>query len=155
MSWWRNLLTRNSTVSQVARRRRPWSRLPSTQIELLENRLVPSTFSPLDINVGSAGSSPSGLLALGNKVYFAASDGSTGTQLWVSDGTAAGTTRLTNVNTGGGGLNPTGLVAMNGDLYFSGNDGSHGVELWKYHAGSASMIADINAGAGSSSPGSL
>lgn len=44
-----------------------------------------------DINLLPSGSSPREFVAIGNVVYFAASNGVTGRELWHSDGTAAGT----------------------------------------------------------------
>jgi ELWxxDGT repeat protein len=45
----------------------------------------------LDPRVGNGDSSPAAFLTLGSTTYFAANDGLTGTNLWKTDGTAAGT----------------------------------------------------------------
>ncbi|MFM7792318.1 MAG: ELWxxDGT repeat protein, partial [Microcystis panniformis] len=44
-----------------------------------------------DILPGLSGSDPSYLTTLGNTLFFTAFDGVNGTELWKSDGTAAGT----------------------------------------------------------------
>ncbi len=73
-------------------------------------------------------------------LYFVATDGGTfGDELWVTDGTAAGTRRLTDFGPAAAfdptqsGIDPDpwqlGAVAR-GKLYFRANDGIHGRELW-------------------------
>jgi len=67
--------------------------------------------------------------SIGDKTFFFASSDKTGSQLWVTDGTAAGTKRLT---TGGAGLRAESETAVfRGELYFTGKDETHGLELWK------------------------
>ncbi|BBH39037.1 hypothetical protein myaer102_15570 [Microcystis viridis NIES-102] len=53
-----------------------------------------------DINPGS--SNPYDLTAVGNTLFFAASDGVNGRELWKSDGTAAGTVLVKDINPGSG-----------------------------------------------------
>src|SRR5205823_6133302 len=64
------------------------------------------------------------------ELFFQGYDPAHGTQLWATDGTAAGTTMLTNVNVANGRLKPSNLTAVGNTLYFTGGD-SHGVQLWK------------------------
>ncbi|NJO05996.1 MAG: hypothetical protein HC876_11005, partial [Chloroflexaceae bacterium] len=45
----------------------------------------------LDIHPGPQGSNPQDFVLVGDVVYFTADDGSSGRELWRSDGTAAGT----------------------------------------------------------------
>ena len=47
-------------------------------------------------------------------------------QLWVTNGTAAGTVQLTTANAGAGGVDPSNLVDLNGTLYFLANDPASG-----------------------------
>jgi ELWxxDGT repeat protein len=70
--------------------------------------------------------------ALGNKTVFRAS-GPTGVQLWVTDGTAAGTIQLTNetiYRNNQLGANPDYLVAYKGKVYFNADSATDGFELW-------------------------
>jgi len=46
-----------------------------------------------DLVAGTASSEPDELTAVGNTLFFTVDDGTTGTELWTSDGTAAGTIR--------------------------------------------------------------
>ena len=60
--------------------------------------------------------------------YFAGGS-QTAQQLWTTDGTPAGTARLTNL---AGGLGfATHILPVGSAVYFFGNDGNSGVELWK------------------------
>jgi ELWxxDGT repeat protein len=58
-----------------------------------------------DISPGSGWSSPGDLAAVGDTLYFRASDGATGYELWKSDGTQAGTVQVIDLSPG----SPAGL----------------------------------------------
>jgi len=86
-------------------------------------------------------SRPSFLTSVGGVVYFSADDGVNGDELWVTDGTAAGTRLVKNINTrtapNGGtfnvptGSNPYGFTALGSWVVFAADDGVHGTELWR------------------------
>jgi trimeric autotransporter adhesin len=111
-----------------------------------------------DINTGTVSSIPdligggssfdrSRLVNIGNILYFAANNGIFGTELWRSDGTAAGTQILRNINTTGTtGSDLTNLTNVNGTLYFAANDGFSGTELWRSDgtAGGTQIFRNIN-----------
>lgn len=63
------------------------------------------------------------------RAYFAADNGISGTELWVSDGTAAGTFLLRDLNPGSGSSNPDYFTVASGRLYFS-TFHSNGGALW-------------------------
>lgn len=95
---------------------------------------------------------PENLTVAGNSVFFTASDVNAETQLYVTDGTVAGTQRLTD------GLSqdalPTNFFATDDGVYFQAASTSNGVELW-FSDGTAAgtlMVADVHPGAGSSHP---
>ena len=82
-----------------------------------------------DINPGSAGSVPlpSGpsedFVVAGNKIYFPADDGSgSGTELWASDGTAAGTQLVKDIVTGAMDSDPRHIIPYMNKVVFSTSD---------------------------------
>ncbi len=91
----------------------------------------------------------------GGGVLFAADDGVNGRELWVSDGTAGGTTLFTNIAAGPTASNPQNLRVLGSTVYFAADDGVNGSELWKSDgtAPGTVMVANLNAGAASSTPG--
>ena len=59
-----------------------------------------------------------------------ANDGTTGDEIWKSDGSEAGTVRVKDIRSDGG-SSPSNLTNVNGTLFFRANDGTTGDELWK------------------------
>ncbi len=102
---------------------------------------------------------PTYLTAFNGKLYFQATDAESGTQLWVSDGTATGTQLVTDVNPGHyAGLGPQDLKVFNGHLFFGASDGAGGSGLWESDGTTAGtfLLKDINpAGYPSDSPSAL
>ncbi len=103
----------------------------------------------MDIASGSTASIPDYFCELDGKVYFAASDLNDGTntdfRLWVTDGTVAGTTKMTDVdvNTSGNDY-VTYITAYKGDLYFMANNTTVGQELFTYKMPTSSVKEDKN-----------
>ena len=78
----------------------------------------------------SGDANPALLTALGSKLIFVASD-DTDRAIWVSDGTADGTVRVTNGSTGVKPGVPSEMVAFNNKVYFAaGAEGTIQSELW-------------------------
>jgi ELWxxDGT repeat protein len=98
-------------------------------------------------------------VALGTTVYFAAADGPTGLELWRTDGTAAGTTRVLDIFAGSGSAAPCYLTVFNNRLYFAADGGptQGGLELWSSDgtASGTARVADIAAGTSGSAPRNL
>ena len=70
------------------------------------------------------------IIANGNEIYFAGTNGVNGIQIWQSNGTSAGTFQLPDINTSGG-SGIYNLTVFNNELYFGATDGVNGVELWR------------------------
>ncbi|MCC6001142.1 MAG: hypothetical protein JJU19_09825 [Pararhodobacter sp.] len=90
-----------------------------------------------DINPGPAASEPIFTFRntidgqIDGRVLFSADDGTLGRELWITDGTEAGTRLLKDINTGGAGSFPNQFVTLAGArVVFSADDGIHGRELW-------------------------
>jgi ELWxxDGT repeat protein len=109
-----------------------------------------------DINSAQEGDSGASFLtAVGTTLYFTAFDGPVsagggghGVELWMSDGTASGTSLVKDIWPGTATSNPYGLTAMNGSLFFSADDGVHGVELWKSDGTDTGSSCDPGTNAG-------
>lgn len=69
-------------------------------------------------------------LTINGTTFFSANDGSSGNELWASDGTTAGTRRVTDLRLGASGSDPTFLTAFSNSLLFFANDG-RGHALWQ------------------------
>ena len=87
---------------------------------------------------------------MGNgKALFSATDGTHGYELWVSDGTTAGTSLVQDINPGSGSSGPQDITKFgSGKALFSANDGTHGYELWVSDgtAAGTSLVQDIYPG---------
>lgn len=92
-----------------------------------------------DINPGAGWGVPPPILPGGgfnwpivnNEIYFYASDGVSGVELWKSDGTETGTVLVKDIFPGSSSSTP-GWVVTNGiTLYFTATDGTSGLELWQ------------------------
>ncbi|MEI9809545.1 MAG: ELWxxDGT repeat protein [Bacteroidota bacterium] len=112
-----------------------------------------------EINQTTTGvnSSPTKGVWFGSNYYFAANDGSNGTELWKSDGTSAGTVLLKDINTGNTSSSPSNFTVVGATLFFTADNGTHGSELWKTDgtATGTVLVKDIRAGSSGSGPGSL
>jgi ELWxxDGT repeat protein len=91
------------------------------------------------------------------ELFFTANDGAFGVELWRSDGTEAGTTRVRDINLGALNSTPAALFAIDDELLFVADDGVHGRELWRSDGTDPGtvMVKDINPGLGDSFPTSL
>ncbi|MGN6616210.1 MAG: ELWxxDGT repeat protein [Ilyomonas sp.] len=58
-------------------------------------------------------------------LYFSANDGSSGNELWKSDGTAVGTTRVIDLNSGAKSSNPALIAYLNNHLLFAADNGDN------------------------------
>ncbi|HYH08228.1 MAG TPA: Calx-beta domain-containing protein [Thermoanaerobaculia bacterium] len=72
---------------------------------------------------------PPSLLALGDKLLFTVTLDSRGTELWITDGTPAGTSIVKDIYVGGS-SSPVLMIASGTKAYFTAYDPEHGRELW-------------------------
>src|SRR5262245_39400299 len=111
-----------------ARRRR------SLSLEAMEDRvmlsLTPQTV--LDVNTYTYSSNLSEIEAVGSTAYFL-----NGSELWKSDGSAAGTVRIKDI---GGSQWPGPMTNVNGTLFFVAEDSTNGRELWKSDGTAAGTV---------------
>lgn len=75
-----------------------------------------------DIVSGQEGSNPQWMTVVGNKVYFTATTPEVGQELWITDGTAAGTMLVKDIYEGESGSNLFGLTSFNGKCLFFAMD---------------------------------
>ncbi|WP_455587124.1 T9SS type A sorting domain-containing protein [Bacteroides sp.] len=76
-----------------------------------------------DIVSGSTGSNPQWMTVVGNQVFFAATTPDYGMELWITDGTEAGTRLVKDIYEGDTGSELFGLTAFNGKCLFFARDG--------------------------------
>ena len=92
----------------------------------------------INTNTGT-GSNPSELTSLNGEFVFAAKGNAYGRELWISDGTLAGTTLLKDINPGGLDSSPEDLSTLNGDIYFTGNTYFNGRQILKLNGNNLSV----------------
>jgi ELWxxDGT repeat protein len=125
--------------------RRPPARQRLAVEPLEDRRLLTVTQLVADLTVSSP------IVEMGGLAYFAGSTSATGAELWVSDGTVAGTHIVADLVPGTGSSAPVYLSAFGNLLYFGATDASHGRELWVSDgtAAGTQFVADIRPGASS------
>ncbi|MFZ1807386.1 MAG: ELWxxDGT repeat protein [Cyclobacteriaceae bacterium] len=118
-----------------------------------------------DINPGSA-NGPSycsycgdakSFIELNGKIYFTATDGVAGLELWETDGTEAGTQIAKDINPGVGNSAPSKYIFYDNKIFFTVYLPSTGVELWTSDgtSGGTKMVIDLIPGSGSGGPNNL
>lgn len=102
---------------------------------------------PTNIKYGGFGT------VLSGKFIFNGYTPATGSELYITDGTSAGTFLVSDINPGPAGSSPGLMASLNdGFLYFSADDGVHGRELWRTNGTLAgtTFVKDIEPGPQSS-----
>ncbi len=101
-----------------------------------------------DVNGLFSGSASPDFTDLGSKALFEGSDADFFPNLWVTDGTAAGTHELTGVSGAlSGGLHLSDMTVFGNQVVFAGEDASNRIDLWITDGTSAGTKALIPAGA--------
>ena len=89
----------------------------------------------------------------GSKAFFALGTAASGDELWVTDGTAAGTQLVKDIAPGAANANPTQLTAFDGGVVFTASDGTDGQQVWFSDgtaAGTFQLILNPSGGANAS-----
>lgn len=105
---------------------------------------------PPDIVVGE-------MSAVGSRIFFTLHEPSTGSELWASDGTAAGTGLVADLAPGPRSSTPLELTAFGDRLLFAADDGVSGQEPWISDGTAAGTrrLADLSPGSAASAPEDL
>lgn len=105
----------------------------------------------------NAGSGPTELRNVNGKLFLLADDGDNGRELWVSNGTAAGTVMVKNLVAGSADAAIDNLTVVNDVVSFVADDGISGREVWISDGTAAGtrLAFDFVPGSSSSNPGSL
>lgn len=92
-----------------------------------------------------------------NKLFFAGYDATSGNELFISDGSSAGTVLLKDIYQGPQSSNPLQLKVLNNTVYFSASNTANGTELWKSNGttNGTVLVKDILPGSIGSYPNSL
>src|SRR5262249_50257921 len=98
----------------------------------------------------AASSNPGKFTRVGSTIFFAASDSANGTELWKTDGTAAGTMLVRDIQLGPNSSQPDCLQPYNRKLVFTAAEESTGKQLWQSDGTFAGtrLLVEIGASSG-------
>lgn len=109
------------------------------------------TFLVREIGPGAEGAvgAPAPLFPMApfHLVALAASDGQHGTELWVTNGSEAGTVLMGDLFSGPRSSNPSAFALLDDALFFQAQDAEAGAELWKLPVGELAAQLGIPSGA--------
>ena len=102
-----------------------------SEVWTLDNSVAGATI-PRNINgpAYQGGSGPSDLMDVNGTLFFVASEIESGRELWLSDGTTAGTYLVKDITPGNGSTSFVSFVKYNGRLLFTIDNGTNNAELW-------------------------
>lgn len=111
----------------AARRKR------AAKLETLEKRHLLTFAIDLfaDINQLGVSSNIDQFVEVGGQAFFVADDGFTGSELWKTDGTVAGTMQVKDILPGPETSNPRDLTVVGGEVFFTAEDALGEIDLWK------------------------
>ncbi len=103
------------------------------------------------------GSGPNPLVVADSTLFFTADDGTTGFELWKTDGTTAGTVLVADIVPGSGFSSPDQITPILGGVVFTADDGVNGRELWRSDgtAAGTQIVSDLWTGSEGSDPDEL
>ena len=104
--------------------REPWSSDGTAAGTRALGDLCPGSCSSVDLDSARRSAS------LPDVTLFVASEPAGGRELWQTDGTPAGTSRIADLWPGPSGSDPDTLTTFAGRVYFAAREPAHGLELW-------------------------
>ncbi|KAJ1405678.1 hypothetical protein B484DRAFT_214121 [Ochromonadaceae sp. CCMP2298] len=120
---------------------------------LVEDLFNPGVTSLIDLVPGAKSSNPQGFTSSGGSlpVLFQATN-TAGAELWITDGTSAGTHMVRDLCPGSGSSSPAYITWFRGSFYFRATDCHLGAELWTSDgtAGGTHMVKDVRPGSADS-----
>lgn len=96
---------------------------------------------------------PNGLTPFDGALFFMATDGANGYELWKATG--SGAILVSNLNAGTGDSFPKYFTAFSNRLYFQAFTGATGFELWRTDGTNTALVADLAPGTTGAFPASL
>lgn len=118
--------------------------------QLYSNLYSQVSFTKLDIATGSSSANPRKFIEYNNLLYFTAFGNNVsgiGDELFVTNGTQAGTQIVSNINPSfGASSSPENLTVYNNELYFSAFTNTNGRELYKTNGTTVTLVKDIAVG---------
>ncbi|MCL4207257.1 MAG: PD40 domain-containing protein, partial [Pirellulaceae bacterium] len=124
-----------------------------SELRWIDTTAASPIVNTLDISSGSGGSGAGaygGFTAVGTKLYFSASDATSGREVrWIDTTAVSLTVNTQDIYSGNGSSNAGqygGFTAVGTKLYFSAYKAGFGVELFSYTDAIASLTASLNSG---------
>ena len=105
-----------------------------------------------DLEPGAPSSRPTGFTTVGACSLFAAAGGGLGHELWLTDGTAAGTVPVLDLAPRGGASTPRAITPAGGRIYFVADDSFHGRELFAVDRKAVDALCRAGAGPSTQPP---
>ena len=108
--------------------------------ERCEPRVLLAATVVADLNTAPAGSDPQWVTDVNGTAFFAATTPGASTELWKSDGTAAGTVLVKDMAPGSAGSRPSSLVNLDGTLLFIAYGTDSKPRLWRSDGTTAGTV---------------
>jgi ELWxxDGT repeat protein len=122
------------TAGETATGRELWKTDGTAAGTVIVKDINPGTGSGLNISNHKAA-------VFNGRLYFIATDGTNGTELWSTDGTAANTLMVKDIVAGGGNSFPSDFTVFNNEMFFTAASVSNGnPDLWKTDGTAAGTV---------------
>jgi len=111
-----------------------------------------------DLNTGAASGVSVGSeqypVALGSSVYFTGNTAANGAELYRTDGTSAGTVRLTDIIVGAGSSQPANITVFGGNVFFTAQTVATGREWYRFNVANSTtqILKDVGPGGTDGAP---